>query len=252
MNVNDVLLYALIGFVSQLIDGSLGMAYGVCSTTFLTLAGVPIKMASASIHTAEIFTSFASGIAHWKARNVDWTIFKILIIPGVLGGFIGAYILNFIDNTFLQPVVGIYLIIMGFTIVFKVFGKKTKEEQINEKKLLSIGFFGGLFDALGGGGWGPIVTSTMVASGHPPRYTIGSVNIVEFFVTLVQSFAFLFLIGIKEYICIILGLAIGGCVAAPLASYLCKKISSEKMMLFVGVAIIILNLSKIIALLIEH
>lgn len=240
-------LIVLVGFLAQMIDGSLGMAYGVSSTTFLTTMGVPIKVASASVHTAEAFTTLFSGVSHWRMKNVDWSIFKRLVIPGVIGGALGAYVLVSFPGDILSPVVSIYLLIMGIVVLFRGIHGVTRT-LIKGKSLIPIGLVGGFFDAVGGGGWGPIVTSTMVASGHPPRYTIGSVNTAEFFVTIVQSMTFALFLGVGEYWKYIVGLAIGGMIAAPLAAYFCQRVSDKKLLLIVGSLIIILNVRNIILL----
>lgn len=243
----NFLLIVLVGFLAQMIDGSLGMAYGVSSTTFLTTIGVPAKVASASVHTAEVFTTLFSGISHWKMKNIDWAIFKRLVIPGVIGGALGAYVLVSFPGGLISPVVSIYLLIMGIIVLLRGIHGVTRT-LTKGSKLIPLGLVGGFFDAVGGGGWGPIVTSTMVASGHPPRYTIGSVNTAEFFVTIVQSMTFAVLLGVGEYWNYIIGLAIGGVIAAPLAAYLCKKVSDRKLLLVVGALIVILNIRNIILL----
>jgi len=242
-------LIILIGFLAQMIDGSLGMAYGVSSTTFLTTVGVPPKIASASVHTAEVFTTLFSGISHWKMKNVDWAIFKRLVFPGVIGGATGAYVLVNLSGDLISPVVNVYLLVMGLVVLLRgIHG--AAEKLIIGNKLIPIGLIGGFLDAVGGGGWGPIVTSTMVASGHPPRYTIGSVNTAEFFITIVQTLTFTMFLGIGQYWQYITGLAIGGVLAAPLAAYICSRVSDRKLMLIVGVLIIVLNIKSIISLLI--
>jgi uncharacterized membrane protein YfcA len=240
-------LIIFIGFLAQLIDGSLGMAYGVSSTTFLTTVGVPAKIASASVHTAEVFTTLFSGISHWKMKNVDWAIFKKLVVPGVIGGALGAYVLINFPGNLISPVVSVYLLIMGVVVLFRgICG--TARKLLTGNQLIPVGLIGGFFDAVGGGGWGPIVTSTMVASGHPPRYTIGSVNTAEFFVTIVQALTFTLFLGIGQYWQYIAGLALGGVLAAPLAAYVCKRMPDKKLLVIVGVLIIILNVRNIIAL----
>lgn len=244
------IIYVLVGFIAQLIDGSLGMAYGVSCTTFLTsFAGISPKIASASIHTAEVFTTIVSGISHWRAKNIDWSIFKRLLVPGVIGGAIGAYILINVDSKYISPIVNIYLIIMGAVILVRATKNVTKT-ILTGNRIIPVGFVGGVMDAVGGGGWGPIVTSTMVASGHPPRYTIGSVNTVEFFVTIVQTLTFSIFISVSDYWQIILGLAVGGVIAAPLAAFLCKRIPAKKVMVAVGILIVLLNTRSLIILLV--
>jgi len=242
-------IIVLIGFVAQMIDGALGMAYGVSSTTFLTAVGVPVKIASASVHTAEVFTTFCSGVSHWKMRNVDWKIFRNLVVPGVIGGVLGAYVLVNFPGDLLSPFVDVYLIVMGVVVLIRGFRGTTKK-ILTKNRLIPVGLAGGFFDAVGGGGWGPIVTSTMVASGHPPRYTIGSVNTAEFFVTIAQTLTFTLFLGIGAYWRYIVGLAVGGVLAAPLAAYLCKRLPEKKLMVLVGALIIVLNMRAVILLLI--
>ena len=244
MSTSEFLLIVFIGFLAQLIDGSLGMAYGVSSTTFLTTVGIPAKIASASVHTAEVFTTFVSGVSHWKMKNIDWAVFKKLVFPGVIGGATGAYILVSFPGDLLSPFVNVYLLIMGIVVLFRGIRGVTKT-LVKGNKLIPLGLIGGFFDAVGGGGWGPIVTSTMVASGHPPRYTIGSVNTAEFFVTLVQALTFTVLLGIGQYWQYILGLAVGGVIAAPLAAYICAKIADKKLLIIVGCLIIVLNIRSL-------
>ncbi|MEA4926791.1 MAG: sulfite exporter TauE/SafE family protein [Syntrophomonadaceae bacterium] len=235
----------MIGFLAQMIDGALGMAYGVSSTTFLTSAGVPAKIASASVHTAEVFTTLCSGFSHWKMKNVDWSVFKRLVFPGVIGGAAGAYVLVKFPGDLIEPLVSVYLLVMGLIVLARgIHGAAQK--MIKGNKLIPVGLIGGFFDAVGGGGWGPIVTSTMVAAGHPPRYTIGSVNTAEFFVTIVQTLTFTLFLGIGQYWQYIAGLAIGGVLAAPLAAYVCARVSDQKMLILVGILIIALNVRSIL------
>lgn len=246
MDFKQLAVYALVGFLAQMIDGSLGMAYGVSSTTFLTTVGVPVKIAGASVHTAEVFTTLVSGLSHWKAKNIDWDIFKRLIVPGVIGGALGAYVLVSVPGEALSPFVNAYLLIMGIIVIVRAV-KGVSKKLIEGNKIIPVGLVGGFFDAVGGGGWGPIVTSTMVASGHTPRYTIGSVNTAEFFVTIVQTLTFAVFLGVGEYLDVIAGLALGGVIAAPMAAILCKKLPEKKLMLAVGVLIVLLNIRNIVA-----
>jgi len=219
-----------------MIDGALGMAYGVSLTTFLLSTGIPPATASASVHTAEIFTTGASGISHLKLGNVNKELFTKLLVPGMIGGIVGAYILTSIPVKIIKPFVALYLLLMGVIILRKTF-KKIEETTTPRAKLFPLGLIGGFFDALGGGGWGPIVTSTLVARGHNPRFTIGTVNLAEFFVTLTEVATFLMIMGLAQ-LQIILGLIIGGVIAAPLAAYVCKKIPSKKLMIIVGILIL--------------
>jgi uncharacterized membrane protein YfcA len=238
-----ILKFMLVGFLAQLIDGALGMAYGVSSTTFLLSLGIPPAAASASVHMSEIFTTGVSGFAHWKLRNIDTGLVKKLLIPGVVGGIIGAYILVNIDGTFIKPLVSAYLLVMGIVILVKAFSPKPKPTEIKHISLL--GLIGGFFDAIGGGGWGPIVTTTLVARGNHPRATIGSVNFTEFFVTFAQSVTFILSLSFLGYWQIILGLLLGGVMAAPLAALATRHIPLKYLMVMVGVVIITLSLRTI-------
>jgi len=234
--------FIIIGFFAQIVDGALGMAYGVTSTSFLLSLGIPPATASASVHTSEIFTTCASGLSHLKLGNVDKKLFKKLLIPGIIGGVLGAYILTSISSKAIKPFIAIYLLIMGSVIVIKAL-KKTK--QVEQKtNLLPLGVAGGFFDAIGGGGWGPIVTSTLVAKGNHPRVTIGSVNLAEFFVTVAESAAFFAFIGMTHWQ-IIVGLIIGGILSAPLSAYICKRIPARMLMIIMGILIITLSIRTI-------
>ncbi len=234
--------FIIIGFLAQIIDGSLGMAYGVSSTTFLLGVGIPPALASASVHLAEVFTTAISGFSHWKLGNVNKEIVKKLLVPGVLGGITGAYILTSLPTEIIKPLVSIYLLIMGLVILKKVIGKDDhKPRAISSKKLIFLGAIGGLFDAIGGGGWGPIVTTTLVAQGETPRFTIGSVNLTEFAVTLAQSVAFALLLqGVVWDV--VAGLLIGGVIAAPFGAYIIKKLPARALMGMVGLVIITLSM----------
>jgi len=222
-----------------MIDGALGMAYGVSSTTVLLSMGVPPATASASVHTAEVFTTGVSGLSHLKLGNVNKNLFWKLLVPGAIGGALGAYILTSIPERMIKPFVAFYLLVMGIVILRKAF-RKIRESSA-QIRLFPLGLVGGFFDAIGGGGWGPIVTSTLVAKGHNPRFTIGSVNLAEFFVTVTEVAAFLATIGLIQWE-VIAGLIVGGVMAAPLAAYVCKKLSSRTLMIIVGTLIIALSI----------
>lgn len=235
-------VYIIIGFAAQMIDGTMGMAYGVSCRTFLSVAGgVPSAIASAVVHCAEIPMTLVSGISHWKLKNFDKGLFLRLIVPGMVGGVIGAwFIFNIGDK--IEPFINGYLIIMGGVIISKALTKREKAHREVGGYIYPLGFFGGFFDATGGGGWGPVVTSTMLASDHDPKKTIGSVNAAEFFVTAAETTTFIVLIAdFSKYGGIILGLIIGGVCAAPLAALLCKKAPVKPLLFVVGTLIILLN-----------
>lgn len=241
MNLN-ILVFILFGFVAQLIDGSLGMAYGVSANSFLLTVGLPPSAASASVHAAEIVTTLISGISHWKFGNIDRRLVLRLLIPGVIGGGLGAYILTTLDGDVIKPFISIYLLIMGVRILLKAF-KPTPENGKEPKTglLVALGLVGGTCDAIGGGGWGPVVTSTLISTGHSPRKSIGSVNLSEFFVTLTESIVFLLTIGLTNWK-IIGGLLIGGVIAAPLGAFITKKLPVKFILIFVGCLIIFLQM----------
>ena len=237
----SILVFIVVGFIAQIIDGALGMAYGVSSNSFLLGIGVPPAAASASVHMAEVVTTAISGFSHWKLGNLDTSLIKKLLIPGALGAIIGAYILTNLPGDVLKPFIAVYLLIMGVIIV----AKGLKKDQIEQKvvsHITTLGVVGGFFDAIGGGGWGPIVTSTLVARGNNPRLTIGSVNFSEFFITFAQSVVFVFSLQFGDYWKVILGLLIGGAIAAPMAALVTKKLPVRQLMLMVGILIIALSI----------
>lgn len=245
--MTDFFIFLTVGILAQMIDGTLGMAYGVSCNTFLRLANIPSAVASASVHLAEVFTTLVSGISHFKMKNVDKKLFYSLIVPGVIGGVIGAYLLSNIDDKYISPIISAYLIIMGFIIFFKALRKNQKKKAIGNA-VYPLAFAGGLSDAMGGGGWGPVVTSTLVAADQDVRTTIGSVNAAEFFVTVAESITFFLSLGnITDQLIPITGLIIGGIIAAPLAAYLCKKIPVRPLLGGVGLLIIIVNIYKLSA-----
>ena len=242
----SILLYVLVGFIAQIIDGALGMAYGVSSNTFLLSVGIPPAAASASVHMAEVATTGVSGISHWRLGNIDWNLVKRLLIPGVVGGVAGAYLLTSIDGNVIKPFISAYLLIMGVIILVKAFNHKERKGAENYTARVSVlGLIGGFFDSIGGGGWGPVVTTTLVARGKNPRLTIGSVNFSEFFVTFAESVTFVLTLSFSQYWQIILGLLVGGALAAPLAAQMTKILPVKTLMIMVGTLIIILSIRTI-------
>jgi uncharacterized protein len=243
----NILPYILVGFVAQMIDGALGMAYGVSSNTFLLSLGIPPAAASASVHMAEVVTTGISGFSHWKLGNVDWKLVRRLLLPGVIGGVIGAYVLTSINGEIIKPYIAAYLLIMGGVIIYKAYTIKPRQkmDDYHGPRVSLLGLFGGFCDAIGGGGWGPVVTSTLVAGGKYPRTAIGSVNFSEFFITFAESVTFVLTLSLGQYWRIILGLLIGGAVAAPLAAILAQKLPVKTLMIVVGVLIILLSIRTI-------
>lgn len=241
----NILIFALIGFVAQIIDGALGMAYGVSANAVLLSLGVAPAAASASVHAAEVFTTGASGLSHLRLGNVDQAAFRRLVIPGIVGGVIGAYLLTALPGEVLKPYIAVYLLLMGIYILFKAWRSTRAQTMIGSGSLVPLGLAGGFFDAIGGGGWGPLVTSTLVARGNNPRLTVGSVNTAEFFVTVSQSIVFIATIGLTHWQ-VIVGLLLGGVIAAPLAAYICKLLPARALMVLVGVLICLLSVRTLV------
>jgi hypothetical protein len=230
-------LFCLAGFIAQIIDGALGMAYGVSCSTFLLQLGVPPAVASASVHTAEVFTTGVSGLSHLYMKNVDKKLFIRIAIPGILGAVLGAFLLSkILDGDTVKPFISAYLLVLGIIILIKSFKEPLFKDEI--KRVEPLGFFGGLLDSIGGGGWGPVVTSNIIHRGKTPQLTIGTVNTAEFFVTFASTGVFLFFLGLEGWKTI-LGLVLGGVVAAPLGAYLIRFIKPKTLMFLVGMVIIL-------------
>ena len=234
-----------VGVLAQSIDGALGMAYGITSNTFLLASGIPPAVATASVHIAEVFTTGVSGLAHIKMKNVNPKLFLRLLVPGLTGAIGGAYFVSSIDGDTLKPYISGYLIIMGLYLVSKIFYhyKPTHEEPRHVAKLA---LFGGFVDSVGGGGWGPVVTTTLIGSGHDPRTTIGSVNFAEFFLTFGSAIAFSVLVGSGPWP-IVAGLVIGGVFAAPFAALLTRKVHAKTLLVMVGVLISLVSTANLIS-----
>jgi hypothetical protein len=241
---DDFLLFVAVGFAAQMIDGAIGMAYGVASTSVLLSMGLPPATASACVHAAETFTTGASGLAHWKLGNIDRRLVVRLALSGMIGGALGAYILTTLPGDLLKPFVSGYLLLVGLFILWKALRTRPVEAPA-PKNIAPLGFFGGLLDSIGGGGWGPIVTSTLLGQGTTPRYAIGSVNLAEFFVTLTISLTFVLTIGLGHWP-IIAGLVLGGVLAAPFAALATKHLPDRALMIIVGSVVVLLSLRTIL------
>jgi uncharacterized protein len=236
----DIALFIAIGFGAQLVDGALGMAYGVTATTVLLSFGIAPATASASVHAAEVFTTAASGLSHWRIGNVAPALLWRLTVPGMLGGAAGAYLATSVPAEMLRPAVSLYLFAMGIVILAKALrARPAGETPLGRVPLL--GLVGGFLDGAGGGGWGPLVTSSLVGSGTQPRFAIGSVNFAEFFVTATISGTFIVTIGLELWP-IIAGLLVGGVAAAPVAALVTRRIPPRRLMLLVAGLIIVLSL----------
>jgi uncharacterized protein len=240
------LLFAAVGFGAQIVDGALGMAYGVISTTVLLAFGVPPATASATVHAAEVFTTGASGASHISHKNVDWKAFAILAPAGMIGGVAGAYLLTGIDGATIQPFIILYLCVIGCYILLRAF-REFEIRHIDLRFTPPLGLAGGFLDAVGGGGWGPMVSSTLMGSGATPRTVIGTVNTAEFFVTCAISAGFVWALltghweeagQLTDHIPAVVGLVVGGLFAAPLAGYVVKIAPPKALMGGVGVLVI--------------
>lgn len=240
----DFLLFVAVGFAAQMVDGAIGMAYGITSSTVLLSLGVPPATASACVHAAEVFTTGASGASHWKFGNIDRKLVWRLALPGMVGGAIGAYVLTELPGDKIKPFVSAYLLLLGLFILAKAV-RRTTPVPPPTRSVAPLGFFGGLLDAVGGGGWGPIVTSTLVGQGTTPRYAIGSVSLSEFFVTLTISLTFILTMGLSHWH-IIAGLIVGGVLAAPFAAYATRHLPDKALMIIVGSVVVLLSLRGIL------
>ena len=226
---------AAVGLAAQTVDGALGMAYGITSTTFLLSTGVPPAAASASVHVAEIFTTAFSGVSHWRLGNVDGRLFRRLLVPGVIGAVDGAYLLTSVDGEAIKPFVSLYLLGMGLYVLAKAF-RRVQPRREPPRAVVPLALTGGFVDAVGGGGWGPVVTTSLVGSGQEPRKAIGSVNAAEFFVALASGLSFTWLGGLTHWTTIA-GLVAGGLFAAPVAAMLVRVLPPRLLMGVVGVLI---------------
>ena len=229
----------LAGFLAQLVDGALGMGYGVTSATILLSAGVNLSAISGSIHTAEMFASGASGYSHYKFGNVNKKLFKVLVVPGVLGAIGGAILLSKYGDThaqYLRPVMAVYTLFLGLRILSNAFREQKIVKKFKNYRWLAG--VGGFLDSFGGGGWGPIVTTTLITKGRSPKYVIGSVSLTEFFVTLASAFTFFTLLGVSHWQ-VIIALIIGGLLAAPLAARLAGRLPRKASFILLGILVII-------------
>lgn len=225
-----------VGLLAQAIDGALGMAYGITSSSFLLAAGAPPAMASGAVHLAEVFTTGVSGVSHLRLGNVSKKLFLSLLLPGIVGALIGVYILGQVDAAVLKPVVSAYLMLMGVYVFSKAFRRIAPKLSLESRKVVPLALVGGLMDTTGGGGWGPIVTTSLVGAGNDPRTTIGSVNLAEFFLTVTVAASFLSILDATVWV-LVAGLAIGGLVAAPFAAYLTKHLKAKTLLMLVGALI---------------
>ncbi len=236
LSIEALLPFILVGFAAQLVDGALGMAFGVISNTLLVaVMGVPPALASQRVHVVECFTTATSGISHLLHGNIDKQLFLRLLLPGVLGGVLGAYLLTSLDASVVKPFVLLYLAAIGIYILARglFYPPKLKEARL----IAPLGLVGGFLDAAGGGGWGPVVTSNLLIQGADPRKVVGTVNAVEFFLTLTVSATFIWHLGFADLAGATLGLLIGGLLAAPIGAWAAKHFPPKQMLILVGIVL---------------
>lgn len=246
--MKKLIILAIIGLCAQLVDGSLGMAYGVTSTSLLLMFGIAPAAASASVHLAEVVTTAASGVSHLRFGNVDKGIVKKLIIPGSIGAFIGAIFLGSIPGDIIKPYVSIFLLGLGCFVIYRFLfrnsaAQQKKQTNVNRKFFIPLGFIAGFFDATGGGGWGPIATPVLLSKNNiETRKVIGSVDTSEFAIAIFSSIGFFISLGWSEInFTWVFALMIGGIIAAPIAAWLVKIIPSNLLGILVGGMIILTN-----------
>jgi uncharacterized protein len=237
----------LVGFLAEIVAGSMGMGYGVICTTILLILNIPPPIISASIHSAESFTTAAGGISHYKLGNVNKKLTKMLAIPAIIGAVIGAITLTYVGERYARitkPFLAAYTMYLGIRILMNAFSKKKKASIKKKVNIPLLGLFGGFIDSFGGGGWGPLVTGTFIKNGRTPRYVIGSSTVAKFILTFASAVTFIFTVGIHHWN-IVAGLLIGGIVTAPFSAMLATRLPVKKMFVFVGIVVIIMSLITI-------
>ncbi|SNT28050.1 hypothetical protein SAMN05444672_11253 [Bacillus sp. OK838] len=252
--MRKLIIFAFIGFLAQLIDGALGMAYGVTSTSLLLTFGIAPAVASASVHLAEVVTTAASGISHLKFGNVDRQALFKLIIPGSVGAFTGACFLSNLPGDVIKPYISIFLLFLGVYVLFrflKTSQKINEKKSINlsRKKSIALGLIAGFADASGGGGWGPITTPVLLSQkGVPARKVVGTVDTSEFAIAVSATLGFLIALGWQEVNWFwVISLMVGGIIAAPIAAWIVTKLPSYLLGVLVGGFIILTNARTLIA-----
>lgn len=239
-----ILPFLAIGFAAQLVDGALGMAFGVLSSTLLLALGMPPAQVSAAVHAVEGFTTAASGANHIIHRNIDWRLFARLVIPGIAGGVLGAYVLTQMDATSVRPLILAYLFILAIFLVWR--GLRHQPRDASPRFVIPLALAGGFLDAAGGGGWGPVVTSSLLAQGATPRLVIGTVIAAEFFLTVAISFTFIVDIGWAAFNPVSIGLLLGGITAAPLGAIVAKRAPARLLLILVGTLLAFVSLVGIV------
>jgi len=240
------------GFVFAMIDGAIGMSYGVTSTTFSLSMGISPAVASMGVHLSEVMSNGIAGWMHYKMGNINWKLFKMLVIWGIIGAVMGAYILSSLEHysKFTKPFISVYTLILGIVILRKAFQVGRKRTSGKIKKINLLGFGGGFIDAVGGGGWGSIVLSTLIAGGRHPRFSLGTVKLSRFFVALMSSITFITMLGGAPW-APVAGLVIGSALASPIAAKISNRLSAKTLMVAVGIIVIIVSVNSLIKFLIK-
>jgi uncharacterized membrane protein YfcA len=236
MIAGDLAFYIALGFAAQLVDGALGMAYGLIATSVLLASGAPPALSSASVHAAEVVTTGLAGASHVWHQNVDWRTFRRLAVAGVVGGVTGAYILTELPEKPVKVFVTLYLFGMALLILRRIISGGSVERKL-VRVIVPIGVAGGFLDAIGGGGWGPMVNSTLIARGETARISIGSVSLAEFLVTAAISATFVMTLDLASYGQVVLGLIIGGALAAPFAGWFSRVLPQQVLMSLVALTV---------------
>jgi siroheme synthase-like protein len=236
------------GFLFALIDGAIGMSYGVTTTSFSLQMGIPPAAASMGVHLSEIMSNGIAGWMHYRMGNINWKLFKMLLIPGIIGAVTGAYLLSSLEHysQYTKPFVSLYTLILGFVILSKAFKTGVKKSHEKIKKIPLLGLGGGFIDAVGGGGWGSIVLSTLIAGGRHPRFSLGTVKLSRFFIALMSSITFISMLNGKHWEAVA-GLVIGSAIASPIAAKISNRISAKAIMIAVGVIVILISIKSIMA-----
>ncbi|MBV8251480.1 MAG: sulfite exporter TauE/SafE family protein [Chitinophaga sp.] len=240
--------FLLAGFIFAMIDGAIGMSYGITSTTFSLSMGIPPASASTAVHISEILSNGIAGWMHFKMGNINKKLFKMLIIPGITGAVIGAYLLSSLEHyaTYTKPVVSLYTLILGSIILKRAINVRYKKAHQHKKikRIGILGFFGGFIDAIGGGGWGSIVLSSLIAGGRHPRFSLGTVKLCRFFIAMLSSLTFVTVLSHVHWEAV-MGLVIGSALASPIAAKVSNKISAKTIMIAVAVIVILASLKSI-------
>ncbi|MBS1522994.1 MAG: TSUP family transporter [Bacteroidetes bacterium] len=241
------------GFVFAMIDGAIGMSYGVTSTTFSLSMGITPATASMGVHLSEILSNGIAGWMHYRMGNINWKLFKMLLIPGIIGAVLGAYLLSSLEHysSYTKPFVSLYTLILGIVIFRKALKTGQKRTTAKIKRIGLLGFGGGFIDAVGGGGWGSIVLSTLIAGGRHPRFSLGTVKLSRFFIALMSSLTFITMLNGAKWEAVA-GLVIGSALASPIAAKISNRISAKAIMMAVAVIVILISVRAILKFLGVH